>query len=52
MAQVMDHVVRWVNAQPAEIVGLHENNKPLRREDLIPAIKGLIVTAYGADWWA
>lgn len=52
MAQVMDHVVRWVNAQPAEIVGLHENNKPLRRDDLIPAIKSLMATAYGDDWWA
>ncbi|KAH7471456.1 hypothetical protein FOMA001_g13813 [Fusarium oxysporum f. sp. matthiolae] len=52
MAQVMDHVVRWVNTQPTDIVGLHENNKPLRRDDLIPAIKGLMETAYGADWWA
>jgi hypothetical protein len=52
MAQVMDHVVRWVNTQPADIVGLRENNKPLRRDDLIPAIKRLMTTAYGNDWWA
>ncbi|RTE68358.1 hypothetical protein BHE90_017263 [Fusarium euwallaceae] len=51
MAQVMDHVVRWVNTQPADIIGLHENNKPLRREDLVPAIKSLKATAYGDDWW-
>ncbi|KAG7425014.1 hypothetical protein Forpi1262_v014198 [Fusarium oxysporum f. sp. raphani] len=52
MTQVMDHVVRWVNTQPADIIGLHENNKPLRRDDLIPAIKRLMTTAYGDDWWA
>ncbi|KAL6351680.1 hypothetical protein LRP88_15035 [Fusarium phalaenopsidis] len=43
--------LRWVNTQPADIIGLHENNKPLRREDLVPAIKSLKATAYGDDWW-
>ncbi|EGU83467.1 hypothetical protein FOPG_18980 [Fusarium oxysporum f. sp. conglutinans race 2 54008] len=52
MAQVMDHVVRWINTQPADIIGLHENNKPLRREDLVPAIKRLKTAAHGDDWWA
>ncbi|KAK2666543.1 hypothetical protein RAB80_018200 [Fusarium oxysporum f. sp. vasinfectum] len=52
MAQVIDHVVRWVNTQPADIVDAHENNKPLRRQDLIPAIEGLMVTTHGDDWWA
>ncbi|KAJ9413916.1 hypothetical protein QL093DRAFT_2569888 [Fusarium oxysporum] len=52
MAQVIDHVVRWVNTQPADIVDTHENNKPLRRQDLIPAIEGLMVTTHGDDWWA
>ncbi|KAF5965913.1 hypothetical protein FCOIX_12717 [Fusarium coicis] len=52
MAQVIDHVVRWVNTEPADIVDTHENNKPLRRQDLIPAIKGLMVTTHRDDWWA
>ncbi|KAL6355264.1 hypothetical protein LRP88_10850 [Fusarium phalaenopsidis] len=30
---------------------LDDNNKPLRREDLVPAIKSLKATAYGDDWW-
>ncbi|OBS15077.1 hypothetical protein FPOA_14091 [Fusarium poae] len=51
MAQVIDHVVRWVNTQPADIVDTHENNKPLRRQDLVPAIEGLMVTTHGDDWW-
>ncbi|KAI8710962.1 hypothetical protein NCS52_01509600 [Fusarium sp. LHS14.1] len=35
----MDHVVRWVNAEPIDI-------------DLMPGIERLMVTAYGANWWA
>ncbi|GKU11348.1 unnamed protein product, partial [Fusarium langsethiae] len=52
MTRVMDHVVRWVNAQPIDIVNRHDNNKPLRRQDLVPAIERLMATACGADWWA
>ncbi|KAI7764227.1 hypothetical protein LZL87_014158 [Fusarium oxysporum] len=52
MTCVMDYVIRWVNTQPADIIGLHENNKPLRRDDLKPAIKHLMTTAYRDDWWA
>jgi hypothetical protein len=52
MTRVMDHVVRWVNTQPVDIVDRHENNKPLRRQDLMPAIQELMATAYGTDWWA
>ncbi|UPK91321.1 hypothetical protein LCI18_002256 [Fusarium solani-melongenae] len=52
MIRVMDHVVRWVNAQPTDIVNRHDNNKPLRRQDLMPAIERLMATACGADWWA
>lgn len=52
MTQVIDHVVRWVNTQPADIVDKHENNKSLRRQDLIPAIEDLMITTHGDDWWA
>ncbi|GKU07819.1 unnamed protein product [Fusarium langsethiae] len=52
MVKIMGHVVYWINHQPADIVGLHENNKPLRRKDLIPAIDHLMTTAYGNHWWA
>ncbi|KAH7150717.1 hypothetical protein DER46DRAFT_689286 [Fusarium sp. MPI-SDFR-AT-0072] len=52
MTQVMDHVVRWINTQPADIVGLQGGNKPLRRADLTPAIHDLMATAYGVGWWA
>ncbi|KAG5746171.1 hypothetical protein H9Q70_011136 [Fusarium xylarioides] len=43
MTRVMDHVVRWVNAQPIDIVNRHDNNKPLRRQDLTPAIERQMV---------
>ncbi|KAF5266247.1 hypothetical protein FOXYS1_2915 [Fusarium oxysporum] len=40
------------NNNDDNIVDAYENNKPLRRQDLIPAIKGLMVTTHGDDWWA
>lgn len=52
MTRVMDHVVRWVNATPTDIVNRNGDNKPLRRQDLVPAIQELMAAAYGADWWA
>lgn len=52
MTRVMDHVVRWVNATPTDIVNRNGDNKPLRRQDLMPAIQELMAAAYGADWWA
>lgn len=51
MIKVMDHVVRWVNPAPVDIVDRQENNKPLRRQDLVPALRDLMATAYGTDWW-
>ncbi|SCO47758.1 uncharacterized protein FFMR_08829 [Fusarium fujikuroi] len=52
MTRVIDHVVLWINARPIDIVNRHDNNKPLRRQDLMPAIERLMATACGADWWA
>ncbi|KAK7574533.1 hypothetical protein V3481_016513 [Fusarium oxysporum f. sp. vasinfectum] len=52
MTRVIDHVVLWINARPIDIVNRHDNNKPLRRQDLMPAIERLMATICGADWWA
>lgn len=39
MRRVMEHVVRWVNGSPYEVVDNRDNNKPLLREDLKPALR-------------
>lgn len=44
MTRVMDHIVLWINPQPVDIVDRRESNKPLRREDFIPALQGLLGT--------
>ncbi|KAM0541483.1 hypothetical protein ACHAPJ_013218 [Fusarium lateritium] len=51
LTQVMDHVVRWMNSQPVDIVGLHENNKPLRRNDLKLGTSHFMSAKWGFDWW-
>ena len=39
MKRVMEHVVRWVNARPHEVMDSREGTKPLLREDLKPALR-------------
>lgn len=39
MRRVMEHVVRWVNDNPTEVADNRDNNKPLLREDLKPALR-------------
>ncbi|KAJ3539659.1 hypothetical protein NM208_g5402 [Fusarium decemcellulare] len=39
LTQVMIHVVAWVNSNPAIIIDRRQNNKPLIREDLKPALQ-------------
>ncbi|RSL74742.1 hypothetical protein CEP53_000009 [Fusarium sp. AF-6] len=38
MMQVLTHVVAWLNPSPTVIIDKRQNNKPLIREDLKPAI--------------
>ncbi|KFA53719.1 hypothetical protein S40293_09646 [Stachybotrys chartarum IBT 40293] len=52
MVQVVDHVVRWINPEPVDIVDRQENNKPLRRQDFVPALQELLEDTHGPDWWA
>lgn len=51
MVQVMDHVVRWFNDQPADIIDRQENNKLPRRQDLITAFEKSTLKDYGSDAW-
>ncbi|KAJ4211589.1 hypothetical protein NW759_012500 [Fusarium solani] len=39
MMQVLTHVVAWLNPNPTVIIDKRQNNKPLIREDLKPAIR-------------
>lgn len=39
MMQVMMHVVAWLNPNPTVVTDRRENNKPLLREDLKPALR-------------
>ncbi|KAF5002984.1 hypothetical protein FDECE_10458 [Fusarium decemcellulare] len=39
LMQVMTHAVAWVNSNPAIIIDKRQNNKPLIREDLKPALR-------------
>ncbi|RSL53423.1 hypothetical protein CEP54_010432 [Fusarium duplospermum] len=39
MMQVLTHVVSWLNTSPTVIIDKRQNNKPLIREDLKPAIR-------------
>lgn len=52
MTRVMDHVVRWFNPEPVDIIDQQDNNKPLRREDLTIAFRNSMQDAYGSDGWA
>jgi hypothetical protein len=36
---VMGHVVSWLNATPTTIINKADNNKPLLRNDLLPALR-------------
>ena len=38
IAQVVEHVVDWLNDKPAVIVNRQHNNKPQLREDYVPAL--------------
>ncbi|KAK2667974.1 hypothetical protein RAB80_017165 [Fusarium oxysporum f. sp. vasinfectum] len=51
MALVTDHVVRWFNSQPADIVDRQEDNKLPRRQDLATAFEKSMLEGYGSDAW-
>nr|CEG03226.1 unnamed protein product [Fusarium pseudograminearum CS3487]CEG03613.1 unnamed protein product [Fusarium pseudograminearum CS3487] len=51
MAQVIDHIVRWFNSQPADIIDRQENNKLPRRQDLTAAFEKSVLESYGSDAW-
>ncbi|KAK2926747.1 hypothetical protein FoTM2_013617 [Fusarium oxysporum f. sp. vasinfectum] len=47
--------LRFPDVQPLLKIKKEEGEvmaQPLRRQDLIPAIEGLMVTTHGDDWWA
>lgn len=50
MAQVLAHVVGWLNAQLTEVVWKQENTKPLLRKDMVPMLQAYApVTALGTN---
>lgn len=44
MMMVMTHVVTWLNPIPTVVINMRQNNKPLLREDLKPALQKLANT--------
>ncbi|WAO91830.1 Hypothetical protein NCS54_00931300 [Fusarium falciforme] len=49
MAQVLTHVVAWLNPNPTVIIDKRQNNKPLIREDLKPVIRERQLTSLFRD---
>ncbi|KAI8665188.1 hypothetical protein NCS56_00954000 [Fusarium sp. Ph1] len=49
MMQVLTHVVAWLNPNPTVIIDKRQNNKPLIREDLKPAIRERQLTSLFID---
>lgn len=50
MMQVMTHVVAWLNPNPAIVMDRRENNKPLLREDLKPALQATATNKVAEVW--
>ncbi|PNP44445.1 hypothetical protein TGAMA5MH_03791 [Trichoderma gamsii] len=45
MAQVLAHVVGWLNAKPTEVAWQQESTKPLLRKDMVPILEDYASTS-------
>lgn len=45
MAQVLAHVVGWLNPEPTDVVWQQESTKPLLRKDMVPILEGYASTS-------
>lgn len=45
MAQVLAHVVRWLNPEPTDVVWQQESTKPLLRKDMVPILEDYASTS-------